>query len=319
MLLDLIFVAVLASMVALGAWRGAVVSGAGLAGLLAGYLGAVLAALRLADWVAETLVVSAILAPAVAGTLGFFVTWIVVSAISDVVVAWDRARVEGLGRGWLDRGLGGFFGLARGGLIVVLLALLASWLDAARDLGAVDGLAAMPDAESSAVADAAGGLVEAAVGAALADAGPAGELAARITARPAMALGNVQSILEDDRLARVFEDRLFWTLIMNDSIGYAMNRQAIRGIVLDPEMRGRFVDLGLVDEAAREDPDVFRGALAEVLSEVAPRVHRLHQDPEVAAMAQDPEIIALVQSGNTLALISHPRMKKLVDRISRDL
>lgn len=319
MLLDLLFILVLGTMMALGAWRGAVASGSALAGLVCGYGAAVLAALTCADAVSEHLVVSPLVAPAMAGTIGFMVGWLVASSIADVFVAWDRARVEETGRGVLDRALGGFFGFARGGLIVVLLALLATWLDAARDLGAVEGLAAMPDAERSAVAGATGDLVEAAVSSALAGSGATGEVAARITARPGVALAGFQRILEDERLNQLFEDRLFWTLIMNDSIDYAMNRRAIRSMVLDPEMRGRFVDLGLVGPEARDDAEVFRAAMAGVLSEVAPRVQRLHQDPEIQAMATDPEIIALVESGDTLRLIAHPRIQRVVDRVSQEI
>ncbi len=157
MVLDLIFTTILLLMVALGAWRGAVVSGSGLFAMICGYLGAIVAASNATDWVAQTLVVSPLLAPAVAGSLGFVLTWLIASSLADILVAWDAARIESFGRGALDRAFGGFFGLARGGLIVVLLAILASWLDAARDLGAVDGLAAMPDAESSILARASGG------------------------------------------------------------------------------------------------------------------------------------------------------------------
>lgn len=319
MLLDLLFLGVLFAMMALGAWRGAVMSGAGLAGLLAGYGGGVLAAVSGADWVGRTLVVSPLLAPAVAGTLGFVVAWLFVSAAAEVLIAWDRERIEGMGRSAFDRGLGAVIGMARGSLVVVLLALLVTWLDAARDLGAVDGLAALPEAEGSAVAGATGRVVEVAVSSALADAGPAGELAARITARPAESLRHVQSILSDERLDQLFQDRLFWTLIQNESIDYAMNRNAIRSLVRDAEMRGRFADLGLVDETAREDPAVFRERLAGVLAEVAPRIAELHADPELQELASDPEIIALVESGNTLALISHPRLRRIVDRVSSAL
>lgn len=319
MLLDLIFLTVLLAMIALGAWKGAAVSGAGLAGLLGGYAGGVLGAMYWGDWVASSLAVNAMVAPAIAGTLGFVLAWLAVSSAGDVLVAWDRARVEGMGRGGFDRALGGVFGLARGSLVVILLAVLTTWLDAARDLEAVEGLSAMPEAENSRVTGATGDLVEAAVSTALADSGAAGEVAARITARPSAALGSVQTILADERLESLFEDRLFWTLIQNDSIDYAMNRNAIRSMVLDAEMRGRFVDLGLVGESARENPDVFRKALADVLSEVAPKVARLHRDPEIKALASDPEIIHLVETGNTLALMSHPRLKRVVQRISQEL
>jgi len=319
MVLDLIFASILFAMFALGAWRGAVVSGSGLFGLIAGYAGGILAATHGSTWVAHTLVVAPLVAPAVAGTIGFFVVWIVVSSLADVLMAWDRERVERDGRSLFDRWLGGFFGLARGGLIVVLLAVLASWLDAARDMRVVSGLSAMPDAENSLLAQATGNLVEAAVSAAMADAGPVGDVVARLTARPGQALESVQAILEDERLVRMFEDRLFWTLISNDSIDYAMNRTAIRSIVNDPEMRGRFADLGLVGEEAREDVDAFRETMAGVLTEVGPKIQRLQNDPEMKALASDPEIMALVESGNTFALMNHPRIRRLVSHISGGL
>jgi len=319
MVLDLIFALILFAMFAIGAWRGAVVSGSGLFGLIAGYGGGILAAANGSSWVARTLVVSPLAAPAVAGTIGFVLAWLLVSSIADIVVAWDRERAEQNGRNLFDRWLGGFFGLARGGLIVVLLAVLASWLDAARDIDAISGLSAMPDAEGSVLTQATGDLVEAAVGAALSDAGSAGEVAARLTAHPGQALGSVQAILEDERLSGMFEDKLFWTLISNDSIDYAMNRTAIRSIVNDPEMRGRFADLGLVGEEAREDVDVFRDTMADVLAEVGPKIQRLQKDPEMKALANDPEIIALLEAGNTFALMNHPRIRKIVNQVSAEL
>jgi membrane protein required for colicin V production len=319
MVLDLIFALILFVMFAVGAWRGAVVSGSGLFGLICGYAGGIVAATNGSAWVAQTLVVSPLVAPAVAGTIGFVVVWLVVSSIADIAVAWDRERVESTGRSLFDRWLGGFFGLARGGLIVVLLAILASWLDAARDLGAISGLSAMPDAENSMLTEATGNLVEAAVSTALTEAGPAGEVAARLTAHPGLALVSAQAILEDERLNRMFEDRLFWTLIGNDSIDYAMNRTAIRSIVNDPEMRGHFADLGLVAEGAREDVDEFRDTMAKVLAEVGPKVQRLHEDPAIQALASDSEVMALVESGNTFALMNHPRIREIVSRISSEL
>lgn len=316
MTLDLIFVSILLLLVAVGAWRGAVTSAVGLVGLVAGYAGSIWAATHLAEPVASLLVVPSLIAPAVAGSLGFALAWLVTSALGDLAVAWDTERVEGSGRGVVDRSIGGFVGFVRGGLVVVLLALLSSWLDAARDLGAIEGLAAMPDAKSSTAVAASGPIVESVVASALADAGPAGQMAARITARPALALGNVRGLLEDPRLTQMFEDRLFWTLITNDSVDYAMNREAIRSIVDDPEMRGRFADLGLVAESARGDRDEFRATMASVLAEVAPKVHRLQHDPEVNELAQDPKVVALVEAGDMLALAAHPGIRRLIERVS---
>lgn len=209
--LDLLFILVLVSMVALGTWKGAVPTGSGLFSMMAGYLGAILLATSTSDWIATRMAVSPLIVPAIAGSIGFFLFWLVARCLAGVVIAWDRLRIEGRSRGFLDRGLGGFFGLARGSLIVVLLALMTNWLDAARDLGVVEGLAALPESESSRVADISGDWVEAAVSSALSGSGKAGEVAARITARPGQALAGVQTILEDERLAEMFQDKLFWT------------------------------------------------------------------------------------------------------------
>ena len=98
-----------------------------------------------------------------------------------------------------------------------------------------------------------------------------------------------------------------------------MNRASVRAIVHDPEMRGRFADLGLVEEDAREDPRVFRDTMAAVLAEIAPRVQRLQHDPELTRLASDPEIVALIESGNTLALINHPAIHRVLERVTADL
>lgn len=319
MILDLIFALILLAMLGLGAWRGAVISGSGLFGLISGYAGGIFAATNGSDWVARTLVVSPLLAPAVAGSIGFFVVWLVVSGMTGILVAWDRERIELTGRGPLDRGLGGLFGLARGGLIIVLLSVLVSWLDAGRDAGVIAGLSGIPDTEDSVLTQATGSLVEVAVEAALSEAGPAGVVVARLTARPGQSLESVQAILEDERLNGMLEDKLFWTLISNDSIDYAMNRSAIRSIVNDPEMRGHFANLGLVGEEARDDVDLFRANIKAVLVEISPKVQRLQNDPEVIALASDPEIMLLIESGDTFALMNHPTIRRIVNRVTSDL
>lgn len=318
MLLDVLFIGLLSALGALGAWRGAVASGSGLVALLAGYAGGILGAARASAWVERTLVVSPLVAPAIAGTLGFVAAWLVVSSLSGVLLAWDRSRVEASGRGGVDRALGGLFGLARGGLVVVLLTILVSWIDAGRDLGALVGWEALPDAEASSVVGASGALVEAAVAGALSEAGPAGDVAARLVGRPGESLAKARQLLDDERLNALFTDKLFWTAVQNDSVDYALNRSSVRMIVLDPEMRARFADLGLVGDEARDDPDLFRDRMAEVLAEVGPRIARLQHDPEMQALAEDPQILALLESGNTLGLITHPRIRELVQRLSSE-
>lgn len=316
MALDLIFLVILSVLVAFGAWRGAVASGVGLFGLVAGYGAALWTATHAAAPIGRLLGVPGWGAPAVAGTLGFALAWLVASALGGIAVAWDRERIDGAGRSLADRVVGGLVGFVRGALVVVLLAVLSSWLDAARDLGVIEGLAGMPDASGSSAVTASGAIVESVVSTALADSGPAGQVAARIAAHPGESLKSVQGLLEDERLTGLFADKLFWTLITNGSVDYAMNRAAMRSIVDDADMRARFADLGLVDAPARESREVFRSSMSAVLAEVAPKVHRLQHDPELNEIARDPEIVRLVEAGDVMALAGHPRIRRLVERIS---
>lgn len=317
MSLDLFLLGILAVMAALGAWRGAVVSALGLLGLAVGYAGGIAGAGWGSEWVARTLVVSPLVAPAIAGTLGFVAAWLVVSSLAGVLVAWDRRRIEDTGRrGGIDRAVGATCGLVRGGLIVVMVSILASWIDAGRSLGALTGWEALPAAEDSTLVGVSSELVEATVAGALAEAGPAGDLAARLTARPLASLAHAKGILEDELFEAFLADKLFWTAIQSDSVGYAMNRVSVRAIAADPELRGRFAELGLVGEEARTSPEAFRETMTQVLAELAPRLRRLQHDPELRALARDPAILARLESGDTLGLIADPRVRKLAQRIS---
>ena len=316
MALDLIFLAILAMLVAVGAWRGAVASGAGLFALVAGYGGALWAATHAADQIGPLLGVPGWGRPAIAGTLGFTLAWLVASTLAGIAVDWDRERIEAAGRGRAARVVGGLVGLVRGVLVVVLLAVLASWLDAARYLESIGGLAGMPDARGSNTVAASGAIVESVVSTALADSGPAGQVAARSAAHPGESLENVQELLEDERLTGLFADKLFWTPITNGSVDHAMIRAAMRSIVHDADRRARFADRGLVGAPARESREVFRISMSAVLSEVAPKVHRLQHDPELNDIAQDPEIVRLVEAGDVMALAGNARIQRLVDRIS---
>jgi membrane protein required for colicin V production len=317
MMLDLLLAAVLIATVLLGVWRGALITGAGLMSLALAYVGSVLGTVYLGDWASEALVLPSLTGRMVGGLIGFTFAWLVSSSVADLCGAWDQARVESTGRGRLDRAVGGCFGLLRGGLLVVLLSLLASWLDASRDLGILAEEMAVPDASGSAFAQASGEIVEVAVSTVLPDAGPAVRVVARLGAKPGLALGGTQALLEGPQIAELLEDRLFWTLIMNDSVEYALNRQSARALMLDSETRGHFADLGLVDDAARRDPIVFERMMAGVLSEIVPRVRGLSRDPELLALAEDADFRRTIESGNVIALLADPRIARLASRLSQ--
>lgn len=313
MWLDVVAISILVLFAGLGAWRGAFVTGTGLAAIGVGYACAVILAPPLAPFVAETADVSEVLALPFAGTLGFLAGYLGVSLLAAIV-----RRVADLDTddpSPRDRFLGASFGLVRGGLIVLLVSILANWVDALRLTGQE---APIPPIHDSRVAAASSAVVEAGLGAALADEGPAGRVVARIAARPALAIGEVESVLASPGFLAVRDDTMFWTYIEHGNVDNALNRLSFREITYDAPLRQRLADVGLVSQGAADDPGIFRDAMADVLVEVGPHIQRLKNDPELQALAQDPEVMGLVQSGDTLALLRHPGIRRLVDRVTSE-
>jgi uncharacterized membrane protein required for colicin V production len=314
MWLDLVAIAILVLFAGLGAWRGAFATGTGLAAILVAYGCAVLLAPPLAPWVASATGVSDVLALPFAGTLGFVAGYLAVSLIAAVL-----RRTTGLDSddpSPRDRFLGASFGTLRGALIVLLVSWLAIWVDALRLTGVESPI---PPISQSRAAAATGAAVEAGLGAALSDEGPAGRVVARIAARPAVALGELEGVFASPGFLAVRDDSMFWTYVEHGNVDNALNRSSFRGITYDAPLRQRLADVGLVSQGAADDPGEFRDAMAEVLQEVGPRIRQLKNDPELQALAEDPEVMGLVQSGDTLALLRHPGFRKLVDRVTSEL
>jgi membrane protein required for colicin V production len=314
MWLDLVAISILLLFAGLGAWRGAFATGAGLASILVAYGCAVLLATPLAPMVAAATGVSDILALPFAGTLGFVVGYLAVSLIAAVLRR--TTHLDGDDSSPRDRFLGATFGTVRGALIVLLVSLLANWVDALRVTGAESPI---PSIERSRAAAVTSVVVEAGLGAALADEGPAGRVVARIAARPALALGELEGVFSSPGFMSVRDDAMFWTYLEHGNVDAALNRGSFNGITYDAPLRQHLADVGLVTQTAADDPREFRHAMAEVLRQVGPRIRQLKNDPELQALAEDPEVMALVQSGDTLALLQHPGFRKLVDRVTSEL
>lgn len=154
MLLDVILLGLLGAFILMGAFRGALASGTSVVSLLLAYGGGVYCAQNLSEALAEKLAISSLYGAALTGSLGFIATFTAAGLLGSLLRGWDRERLDGDARGWLDRLSGGVFGGIRGGLVVLLLTWLAIWLDAARDLGAIENMDQLPQTEDSAVAGA---------------------------------------------------------------------------------------------------------------------------------------------------------------------
>lgn len=320
MLLDTILICFLVAFFLLGARRGALTSGTSVVTLLLAYGGGIFCAQNLSGAVADRLAISELYAGVAAGTLGFMGTFVIAGMLGSLLRGWDRTRLGDDPRGLIDRGLGGFFGLLRGGLVVLLLSWLMVWLDAARDLGAVSGLERLPQTENSRVAGVTRAVVKEAVGRALVESGEAPEAGARLMARlasnPGPALSGLQDLLNDQKIANLQSDKLFWTLIENGASERALNRLSFYQVSHDDEMRARFVTLGIVSPEAEADVEVFRAEARVVFDQVGPKLKGLREDPELRQLAENPEIVSLLENGNTLALINRPEIQRLVDRIA---
>jgi membrane protein required for colicin V production len=322
MALDLIALGILVVFVALGAWRGTLASGSGLVSLVVGYIAAVVAASTMGADVAERFELPGMFGPVFAGSIAFCLAYSACSLIALLLKAWEKKRRGGDPRSGLDRMGGALFGVLRGGLIVLLLSVLATWIDAARDLGVLEGLPGAPDTEGSKVSEAAGSLIESAVEKAMSGSDPAQAPAARVMAKvaanPGPALASIQELLEDERLHSLQDDQMFWALVENGAGERAINQLSFYSIVNDPELRERLANLGLVTEEQASDPEAFRMAMAIMLSRLGPKLQGLRNDPEIRELAQNPEIVQLLQDGDTFALMTHPDIQRIVTRVAGD-
>lgn len=313
MWLNAVALLILAAFATLGAVRGALATGLGLLSLGVAYAAGLLLGPAFADPVASALAIPSPVGVAVAGTAVFAIAYFAMGLFSAIVRRVVRDR--GADRSARDRFLGGAFGLVRGALIAILLCWLAVWVDVLRATGAVEGV---PEVGDSAAVRVSSEVIESGLAFAFKEAGPAGRMAARVAARPGVALSEIEAILEDDNVEQLRGDAMFWTYVEQGNVDAARNRMSFRRVVRDDALRRRFADLGLVDEAAADDPRAFESAMVEVFREIGPRIHGIKNDPALQELMQDQEVVAMLQSGDTLALLRHPGFQDLVERVSAD-
>jgi len=317
MSLDVLALIVLAVFMLLGAFKGGLAGGIGLVALGLGYAAAVVAATGSgAEWMAQRGVPRLLASPA-AGSAGFAVVYGFVAIVGVVLARIEKARRGDDPRSVADRLTGATFGVLRGLLIVLLLSILATWLDAARELGVWETPVPVPSTKDSLVAGASGQIVENVVTAAIGgEDSTTGKVMARIASNPGPALKGLQEVIDDPGFQALQKDRFFWTLVENGASERAVNSGSFYAITHDPELRRRLADLGFVSAEAADDPDVFRRDIAEMLDAVGPRLKGVRSDPELLRLSQDPEVIALLESGDTIGLLTHPGIQRLVTRLS---
>jgi hypothetical protein len=312
MWLDLLALALLSGFALAGLLRGGLATGMSVATLVVAYGVAFGCASACGPGAAARLGVSDWLGPPLVGAGAFLVVFLAMGVLGAVLKRREQRRREGP-RSPRDRLLGACFGLARGGLVVLLLCVLAIWLDALRSSGRADFLPAIGQSRAAALT---GDVVEAGVEAAFADSGPGGRLVARVAARPASSLADLKGVLENPRIATLQRDGLFWTYVETGAVDAALDRSSFVDLLRDPQLLDGFASLGVIEPEVAADPSAFRALAGEALREIGPRIRGLREDPELQRLMADPAVVSAVESGNSFALLAHSGVRSFVSRVA---
>jgi hypothetical protein len=313
MWLDVLALLILGVFVGMGAHRGGLASALGLITLGASYAAAIVAAIRFGPVLARQLDMAEFLGLPIVSTMAFIVVYALLSVVSRVLQRRSEERRGGQPRSPRDRFLGGLVGFARGGLVVMLLAWLALWVDA---LGVTGSFENLPSLDGSIAASVTGDAVEAGVAASLSDTGAAGPFMAHLAARPGAALRDLQELVDDPRVERLRQDPMFWTYLENGAVDSALNQRSFLRLTYDSDFRQRLAGLGLIPPEAAVGPVEFRRAITPVMKDVGARLQGIRNDPAMQELMEDPEVTALIQNGDTLALVAHPGFRQLVSRVA---
>jgi uncharacterized membrane protein required for colicin V production len=312
MSLDLVALAILLYMTAMGAWRGALVSSLRMVSLVGAYIASFVLATPLAEPVSSALGAPRLVGMAVAGVGVFFVALAILRVIGSVVRRAQKHRDVEQSRGAGDRVGGAFFGAVQGAFLVLLLGVLTGWVEAGRKTGA---LAQLPDTGGQNVTAAAQTVLETAADTMLSESNVAGRAAARLAARPDRAIEDAHKLMENPNVRSLQRDPLFWSYVETGAIDRALNTETFLAFSDDPELRQGLAGFGLVSEEDARDPESFRRKLRPVLAEIGPRVRTLRNDPALRELANDPATAEALRDGNTLALLGDPRFRGLLQRV----
>ncbi len=314
MWLDAIGSILVLTFVLAGAWRGTVASAMWIVSLVVSYGAAILFAPQLARRFADLLRVPELLGMAVGGSVAFFLAYLVMAIAGTIVRNWDRVRRAQHGRSITDRLGGAFIGATYAAVIIVLLGILGSWIEAGRSQGL---LANIPETKNSWVMDLSQDMIEHSVAAMVGTTDPTTRVAVQLLTEPDTAMESAQRVLEDPRIRILQNDRLFWNYVRTGAIDRAVNQGSFLGVAHDSNLRQKFKELGVVDEEALADPSEFKRVTKTVLRQIAPRLKGLENDPVFTELAQDPYAQTAIQERDTLTLIRHPAFRKLIDRWMR--
>jgi uncharacterized membrane protein required for colicin V production len=305
MVVDLVALAILALFVLMGALRGGVAGLLGLLTLVLSYAVAVKSAQGLGESISQNLGVSLLVGSAIAGIGGFLATTSCLGLLATRIRTWAAGLRGDSHIGIANRWLGGLCGVVRGGLVVLVVAWLVIWLDAAREnLGFGEDL---PDLQSSLVVNLTETVVESVVGAAMGGNDVVADVVARVASSPRTAVRGLQGLLADPRIQALQRDRSFWVLVEERSYSSALQRGSFQDIARSHALRRKFVAVGVVPPDSSNDRSAFEKHFARVLSEDGAKLEGILGDPEISAM---------LRSGDALGLVRHEGVQRRLAKVS---
>jgi hypothetical protein len=246
---------------------------------------------------------------ALAGTLGFAFFYVVLGLLARWLRRLEERRV-GLSRTPVDRLGGAALGALRGVVAAVPLVWMVLWVDVLRVAGIAPGL---PELGPSRAVAATGAAVETGTLAFVGD-DPGGRVTARLAARPAATIGQLEWLISDPRVVDQRADPAVGVSVERGKVDAALARPSFERLAGDASLRRKLAAVGLVEAGAAEDPEAFHAAMGDVLRELGPRLHALREDGELARLLEDPEVVKLARSGDSLGLMKHPAVREAVVR-----
>lgn len=309
MWLDALILILVAALAFGGFRRGGVEAGVRLAGLPLAYGAAALAFLHGGTAAAAPFGAPGWVGGPISGTLAF----IIVHAGVGMAALAIRQRTEWISQPSRFAGL--CLGAARGLIFALPLLWLANFAEGAR----VSGLRPdLPDLSGALLPSVTEPAFQAGSAVLVDESDASSRMTARMVSQPGVVLGAAQGILSDARMRTLQADAGFWADVERGAVTSAMRRPTFRELARDGAFRRNLGSLGLISADAVGDPRIFELELAQVLSDVGPRLSAVRNDPEFQKLMNDPELRRRLQQGETVALLGHPGFRAMLARASED-
>ena len=308
---DVAALAILAWFGFTGFRRGAMVSFLRIFALVSAYASAVFVGPVFAPITAALFGLPQMIALAASGAAVFVCVGATLGAITFLAKRYDARRLAGGGRSLPDALLGALFGGAQGAAFALLVGFLAAWLEAGGEAG-IEGIPASGDAV---VARTTQSVVETAADLVLPSDDSASRMAIKLAVRPKETVRELTDLMESDEIAELQTDGEFWADLENGFIDDAMTRRTFIQVSYRKAMRERFANLGLVDPAGVDDPQIFQAEMRAMLEQLGPRIQSIKNDPELERLMEDREIVEAVHAGDVTALLANRKFVEAVDRL----